>query len=134
MSVNPLFALIGVVAIPGVLVAHWRSGVEKVAEEAGAQHERRARHLFALGTSAAAGKEIRVAGVQNWLRETHWKAWTQRYVPLARARWGSAVAQAVAQALFGAAFVVVVAYAAQGGASASGWSWTMSPSTCRPER
>jgi ATP-binding cassette subfamily B protein len=120
MSVNPLFALIGVVAIPGVLVAHWRSGVEKVAEEAGAQHERRARHLFALGTSAAAGKEIRVAGVQNWLRETHWEAWTQRYVPLARARWGSAVAQAVAQALFGAAFVVVVAYAAQGGVSAAG--------------
>jgi len=120
MSVDPLFALIGAAAVPGLLVTHWRSGVEKAAEEAGAQHERRARHLFALGTSAAAGKEIRVAGVQDWLRERHWESWTRRYVPLARARWVSAALQAAAQALFGAAFVAAVAYTARQGTSAAG--------------
>ena len=120
MSVDPLFALIGAVAVPGVLVAHWRSGVEKTAEESGAQHERRARHLFTLGTSAAAGKEIRVAGVQDWLRERHRESWTLRYVPLARARWTSAAWLAAAQALFGAAFVAAVAYTARQGSSAAG--------------
>jgi ATP-binding cassette subfamily B protein len=119
MSVNPWFGLIGLVAVPGVLVAHWRSGVEKAAEEAGAQHERRARHLFALGTAPGAGKELRVAGVPAWLRENHWAAWTRRYARLARARWTSAAVQAAAQALFGAAFIAVVAYTARAGASAA---------------
>lgn len=119
MSVRPLFGLLGVFAVPGVLVSHWRSGAEKTAEEAGAQHERRARHLFALGTSAAFGMEIRVAGVQDWLRERHWDAWTRRYVPMARARWISAAWQSAAQALFGSSFVVVVAYTARGGVSAA---------------
>jgi ATP-binding cassette subfamily B protein len=120
MTVNPIFGLIGIVAVPGVIVSNWRSGVEKVAEEAGAQDERLARHLFLLGTSASFGKEIRVAGVQNWLRERHWSAWTQRYRLLARARWTSAAYQAATQALFGAAFIAAVAYTAQGGVSAAG--------------
>jgi ATP-binding cassette, subfamily B, bacterial len=119
MSVEPWFGLIGLAAVPGVLVAHWRSGVEKSAEEAGAQHERRARHMFALGTSAEAGKELRVAGIQAWLRETHWAAWTRRYTRLARARWTSAGLQAVAQALFGAAFIAIVAITARQGLSAA---------------
>jgi ATP-binding cassette, subfamily B, bacterial len=120
MSVHPLFGLLGVVAVPGVLVSHWRSGAEKTAEEAGARHERRARHLFSLGTSAAYGNEIRVAGVQHWLRERHWDAWTQRHTLMARARWISAAWQSAAQALFGVAFVAVVAYTARGGVSAAG--------------
>jgi ATP-binding cassette subfamily B protein len=108
MSVNPWFGLLGLAAIPGVLVAHWRSAVEKVAEEGGARHERRARHLFSLGTSAAFGNEIRVAGVQDWLRDQQWAAWTQRYGPLARTRWFSAAWRSAAQALFAASFIVVV--------------------------
>ena len=120
MAVNPLFGLLGVVAVPGVLVSHWRGGAEKTAEEAGAQHERRARHLFSLGITAAYGNEIRVAGVQHWLREHHWEAWRSRYALMARARWISAAWQSAAQALFGAAFVAVVADTARGGAAAAG--------------
>ena len=120
MSVNPWFGLLGLAAVPGVLVSHMRSGAEKVAEEASAEHERRARHLFALGTSAAYGKEIRVAGVQQWLRDQQWTAWSQRYAPLARERWISAVWQAATQTLFGAAFITVVVLAAREHASAAG--------------
>ncbi|MET7300156.1 ABC transporter ATP-binding protein [Embleya sp. NPDC005575] len=120
VSVDPMLGLLGVFAVPGVLVSHWRSGVEKTAEEAGARHERRARHLFSLGTSADAGKEIRVAGVQGWLRENYRQSWRRRYVPLARARWTSAAWQSAAQALFGAAFIAGVAYTARGGVSAAG--------------
>ncbi|MFC9431547.1 ABC transporter ATP-binding protein [Streptomyces sp. NPDC056987] len=120
MSVHPMLGLLGFVAVPGVLVSHWRSGAEKAAEEAGARHERRARHLFTLGTSAAAGKEIRVAGVQRWLRDRYRDDWRRRYVPLARARWTSAAWQSAAQAVLGAAFVAAVAYTARGGVSAAG--------------
>lgn len=120
MSVDPAYGLIGVVAVPGVVVSHWRSGVEKAAEEAGAQHERLARHLFALGTSPGSGKEIRVCGVQHWLREQHWHAWTQRHLLLARARWVSAAYQAATQAIFAAAFVAAVAHTARGGVAAVG--------------
>ncbi|MFC9285748.1 hypothetical protein, partial [Streptomyces sp. NPDC057052] len=67
MSVDPLLGLLGVLALPGILLSHWRSGVDKAVEEAGAQHDRLARHLFSLGVSASAGKEIRVGGVQRWL-------------------------------------------------------------------
>lgn len=119
MSVNLWFGAIGLIALPTVVVAHWRSGVEKTAEEAGAQLERRARHLFALGTSPGAGKELRVAGVQAWLREHHWAAWTQRHVRLAQVRWTSAAAQAAAQALFGMAFIGAVGVTALGGVSAA---------------
>jgi ATP-binding cassette, subfamily B, bacterial len=119
MSVNPLFGLLGVFAVPGVLVSHWRSGAEKAAEEAGARHERLARHLFLLGTTAAHGDEIRVAGVQHWLRDEHWKSWTLRYTPLARTRWVSASWQAAAQTVFGLALLAVVADTARGGTSAA---------------
>jgi ATP-binding cassette, subfamily B, bacterial len=119
MSVHPVFGLLGVVAIPGMMVSHWRSGAEKSAEEAGARHERLARRLFSLGISPAYGSEIRVAGVQEWLRERHRDAWNRRYAPIERARWISAVWQSAAQALFGAAFVAVVAYTARGGVAAA---------------
>ena len=120
MSVNPWFGLLGLAAVPGVLVSHWRSGAEKSAEEAGVEHERRARHLFALGTSAAYGKEIRVAGVQRWLRAEHWAAWSRRHALLARERWISTAWQAAGQALFAVAFIAVVAYTARGHVSAAG--------------
>ncbi|MCG6495352.1 ABC transporter ATP-binding protein [Kitasatospora sp. A2-31] len=119
MSVDPLLGLLGVLAVPGVLVSGWRSGVDKKAEEAGAQHERRARHLFTLATSAAAGKEIRVAGVQRWLHDARHDAWNRRYRPLARSRWTTAVWQAASHALFGAAFVLAVAHVAGGSGSAA---------------
>jgi ATP-binding cassette, subfamily B, bacterial len=112
ISVSPWFGLLGVAAIPGVLVAQWRSAKETAVQEGAARHERRARHLFDLGTSPVNAGEIRVAGVQDWLRDQHWAARTERYVPLARARWVSAVWRTGTQALFAASFLVVVAITA----------------------
>src|SRR6266516_4714723 len=104
-SVHPLLGLLGLFAVPSVLVSNWRGGVEKSAEEAGAQDDRRARHLFALGTGVTAGKELRVAGVQHWVRDGRRAAWGRRYAALARARWTSGLWQGATQALFGAAFI-----------------------------
>ena len=117
MSVNPLFGLLAFAAVPGMWVAARRSGIEKAAEEAAAPHERRARHLFALGTSAPAGREIRVAGVEQWLREEHRAAWARRSAPLSRIRWASTAWSAAGGALFGAAFPAAVVVTVHGGGS-----------------
>lgn len=112
MSVDPLIGLLGAVAVPGVLISHWRSGVDKAVEEAGAQHDQRARHLFSLGVSAAAGKEIRAGGVQQCLRTTQRTAWEQRHVPLSRTKWTTTGWEVLAQAVFAAGFVGAVMYTA----------------------
>ncbi|MCV2458429.1 ABC transporter ATP-binding protein/permease [Streptomyces sp. ICN988] len=111
MSVHPVLGLLALLALPDILVSHRRSAVKKEVEEEAAQDERLARHLFDVATTAGAGKEVRVAGVQGWLRRRHRDAWMRRYVPLARARWISALWQCSSQGLFGGALVAAVAYA-----------------------
>src|SRR5438874_4310086 len=63
MSISPVLALLALFALPTVLTSTWRPGVERRAQEQGAQHDRLARHLFMTGTTAPAGKEVRVTGI-----------------------------------------------------------------------
>jgi ATP-binding cassette subfamily B protein len=109
MSVEPWYGLLGVAAVPSLFVAQWRSAKETTVAERAAPYERRARHLFDLGTVPVNASEIRVAGVQNWLREQHWAAWTDRYALLARTRWASAAWRSGTQLVFAAGFLTVVA-------------------------
>jgi ATP-binding cassette subfamily B protein len=109
MSANPWFGLLGVVAVPAVLVSTWRADAERRAEEAGAQHDRLAKHLFELGTTPGPAKEIRVFGVQDKIVNLRREAWRKRHRPLARARWRTACWQAAAHALFGLAFLAAIA-------------------------
>ncbi|MDQ3107847.1 MAG: ABC transporter ATP-binding protein/permease, partial [Actinomycetota bacterium] len=112
MSVHPALVLLAVVAVPTVWTASWRSGVERVVEERGAQHFRRARHLFLLGTTAPAGKEIRIARVQDRLVEGRRVAWDARFRPMVRARWITAAWQTGSWAVFGAGFVGAIVFVA----------------------
>ncbi|MEV0678876.1 ABC transporter ATP-binding protein [Actinosynnema sp. NPDC050436] len=114
VSVEPLLGLLVLFAVPTVVVTNRRAAVEKDTEERGAQSRRLARHLFVLGSTAAPGKEVRVAGVQRRLRDQRHEAWLRSYAPLARQRWISAGWQAGAWALFAAAFVGAVAHVASG--------------------
>ncbi|MFC0545784.1 ABC transporter ATP-binding protein [Kutzneria chonburiensis] len=109
MAANPWFGLLGVVAVPAVLVSTLRANAERRAEEAGAQHDRLAKHLFELGTTPGPAKEIRVFGVQNKIVTLRREAWRKRHRPLARARWQTAGWQAAAHALFGLAFLAAIA-------------------------
>jgi len=111
MSANPWFGLLGVAAVPAVLVSTLRANAERRAEEAGAQHDRLAKHLFELGTTPSPAKEIRVFGVQNKIVTLRREAWRERHRPLARARWQTAGWQAAAHALFGLAFLAAIASA-----------------------
>src|SRR6266849_3306716 len=119
-SIHPALILLVVFTIPTVLTSTWRPGVERSAQERGAQTSRLARHLFTIATTAAPGKEVRVTGIgERLVSERRW-AWECWYGPVAAARWGSAFWHALAWAVFGLAYVGAVVFVSSGlGASAS---------------
>ena len=112
--VHPALVLLVVFAVPTVVAATWRPGVERAAEERAAPHSRLARHLFLLGTTAAPGKEVRVTGNGPRLVETRRAQWRQWYEPMASARWVTARWNCLAWAVFGAGYVGAVVFTAAG--------------------
>jgi ATP-binding cassette subfamily B protein len=113
-SISPVLVLLAAFAAPTVVTSSWRPGVERRAQEAAAPHNRLARHLFVTATTAAPGKEVRVTGIGPDLVEQRRAAWEAWYRPVAAARWGSAVWQTLAWAVFGAAYAGAVVYVAAG--------------------
>ncbi len=113
-SIDPRLMLLVVFALPTVLSSAWRPGVERQVEERSAQHNRLAEHMFATATSATAAKEVRVTGIGDDLadrRRTEWQRW---FVPVARARWGTAISHSVAWAIFGLGYVGAVVFVVVG--------------------
>jgi ATP-binding cassette, subfamily B, bacterial len=120
-TVNPVLILLVLFALPTVAATSWRPAVERTAQERGAQADRLARHLFLLSTTASAGKELRVLGIDGELTGRRRAAWEQWYGPLAAARTRSSLWYAAGWAVFGAAYVAAVVLVATGPhASASG--------------
>ncbi|MGV3759855.1 MAG: ATP-binding cassette domain-containing protein, partial [Actinomycetota bacterium] len=113
-SIHPALLLLGAFALPTAATAAWRPKVERAAEEAGAPSKRLAVHLFTTATTAPPGKEVRVAGIGPRLAAERRAAWERWYGPVAAARWGSALWNSLAWALFGAAYVGAVVFVATG--------------------
>jgi ATP-binding cassette, subfamily B, bacterial len=113
-SIHPALMLLAVFAVPTVLTSTWRPGVERVAQERGAQSNRLARHLFTIATTAPPGKEVRVTGIGERLVSDRRAAWEHWYWPVARARWGSAMWHALAWAIFGFAYVGAIVFVSSG--------------------
>jgi ATP-binding cassette, subfamily B, bacterial len=114
MSIHPALALLAVFAVPTVLASTWRPGVERRAQERGAQPMRLARHLFTTATTAAPGKEVRITGIGPRLLRTRRDKWEEWYGPVANARWGSAAWHTLAWAVFGGAYVGAVVFVSAG--------------------
>ncbi|MCA1682804.1 MAG: ATP-binding cassette domain-containing protein, partial [Actinobacteria bacterium] len=114
VSIHPALALLALFAVPTVLTSTWRPGVEREAQERGARHERLARHLFALATTAPPGKEVRVTGIGRRLAGGRREAWERWYRPVAATRWASALWHTLAWALFGGAYVAAVVFVSSG--------------------
>ena len=112
MSVHPALALLGLFALPTVLASAWRPGVERAAEERGAPQNRLARHLFVTATTAAPGKEVRVARIGDRLVADRRAAWERWFAPVAEARRGTAIWNTLAWSIFGAGFLGAVAFVA----------------------
>jgi ATP-binding cassette subfamily B protein len=113
-QVDPALVLLLVFALPTVLTATWRPGVERGVQDRTAPDARLARHLFVLGTTAAPGKEVRVTGNGDDLVRARRAAWVRGNVPLARARWVTAFWNSLAWAVFAGAYVVAIVFTAVG--------------------
>src|SRR5205085_10385594 len=107
-------ALLAAFALPTVVTSTWRPGVERAAQERGAQSDRLARHLFLTATTAAPGKEVRVTGIGPRLMHDRRQAWENWYREVSVARWGSAAWHALAWAVFGLAYVGSVVFVSSG--------------------
>ncbi len=113
-SIHPGLVLLALFAVPTVMTSTWRPAVERAASERGAQPNRLSRHLFTVATTAAPGKEVRVARIGNLLAAKRREAWERGYGPISAARWGSAFWHTLAWAVFGAAYVGAVVFVASG--------------------
>ncbi len=113
VSIHPALALLAVFALPTVLSATWRPGVERVIEERGASAQRLARHLFDTATTAPPGKEVRVTRIGARLVARRREAWERWYQPMSRARFASAGWHALGWAIFGAAYVAAVVFVSE---------------------
>ena len=114
MSVHASLGLIVVLAVPILFTATWRPAVERVVEESVAPHDRQARHVFTLGTTAPAGKEVRLAGIGARLTSDRADEWGQWYAPMGAVRWRTAAWHAAAWAIFGLGYVGAIVYVAKG--------------------
>ncbi|HJT88473.1 MAG TPA: hypothetical protein VJ732_11470, partial [Bryobacteraceae bacterium] len=112
--VHPALLLLGACALPTAVASFWRPDVERQAQERGAQAERLSRHLFQVATTAAPGKEVRVLGIADQIVRDRRAAWERWYGPIARARWGTALWNALAWAIFGGAYAAAVVFVVWG--------------------
>jgi ATP-binding cassette, subfamily B, bacterial len=110
VSIHPALILLVVFAVPTVLTSTWRPGVERVAQERGAQTNRLARHLFTIATTAPPGKEVRVTGIGERLVTERRAAWQRWYAAVAASRRGSALWHALAWAIFGLAYAGAIVF------------------------
>jgi ATP-binding cassette subfamily B protein len=113
-SIHPALILLVVFAVPTVLTSSWRPGIERSAQERGAQTNRLAHHLFTIATTGPAGKEVRVTGIGQRLVTERRAAWERWYGPVAASRRDSALWHALAWALFGFAYVGAVVFVSSG--------------------
>src|SRR3954467_12014371 len=113
-SIHPALILLLAFAIPTVYTSTWRPVVERQVSERSAQPNRLARHLFALATSAASGKDVRVTRIGDRLVRDRRAAWERGYVPMAAERWRTAAWHTAAWAIFGAGYVGAVVFVAWG--------------------
>ncbi|HEX7131010.1 MAG TPA: ABC transporter ATP-binding protein [Iamia sp.] len=118
-TVHPGLLVLGLAAIPPVLVTARRGRVESRAWEAAAAERRRARHLFVLGTEAASAKELRAAGATKAVAADRDEAWTAFVEPMRVVRIRSGGAQTLSWCLFAATFVVSVVVVTDGSGPAA---------------
>ena len=120
VSIHPGLALLALCALPTVMTASWRPAVERAAEQAGAQAQRLARHLFDTATTASPGKDVRVTGIGGRLVRDRRAAWERWYGPVAAARWASAGWHALGWSVFGAGYVGAIVFVTTGSRTSPG--------------
>jgi ATP-binding cassette subfamily B protein len=87
LTADPRMLLVVIAGIPAVIIARWTTRWQTAADDAAAQPSRHVKHLLELATEPGPGSEIRVFGLQRWLRDatdTATRRWLDLRVTLAR--------------------------------------------------
>jgi ATP-binding cassette subfamily B protein len=87
MTADPRMLLVVLAGIPTVLTTRWTTRWQQAADDAAAEPSRHVKHLLNLATQPGSGAEIRVFGLQRWLRDSAAAAtrrWLDLRVALAR--------------------------------------------------
>ncbi len=113
-SVHPALVLLFVFALPAVWTSTWRPSIERRVEESVIANVRLSRHLFMLGTTASAGKEVRVTGTGEWLVAQRADAWERSSAPIKKVRLATALWHAGAWAVFGTAYAGAIVFVSSG--------------------
>ncbi|HEX4679358.1 MAG TPA: ABC transporter ATP-binding protein [Gaiellaceae bacterium] len=108
VAVSPWLLLLPLFAIPPLLGGHYANAISERARVACAQDQRLGRHLLRLATTAEAGKEIRVFGLQDELRGRDQTLWERTSNRLWRASLRGTVVGMLGQLLFAAGYVGAV--------------------------
>ncbi|MCA1696837.1 MAG: ABC transporter ATP-binding protein/permease, partial [Actinobacteria bacterium] len=111
-SVNPLLLAVPLFAIPSLWAGAKAERIRQAALESTADQARRARQLFELATSPAAGKELRVFGVGNELLSRHQADWSHVDKLLDTAARRGMVWEAVSWLVFSAGYAAAIALVA----------------------
>jgi ATP-binding cassette subfamily B protein len=111
-SIDPALVWLMMFALPAFWVSTWRPAVERRVEESVIAHNRLARHLFVLGTTAPPAKEVRVTNTGDWLIKERRAAWERYYRPVSKVRWVTAAWHTAAWAMFAGAYVAAIVYVA----------------------
>ncbi len=118
-TVHPAMFLLGVAALPPVLVAAGVGRRVSAVWEGEAANRRLARHLFVLHTEAPSAKELRVSGATKAVAADRVAAWDEFQRPLQRIRLRSGLAQTAAWTVFATAFVATIAISSRNARDAS---------------
>ncbi len=113
-TIHPVLLLLGLFGLPMIATAAWRPGVERKTEEEVAAHNRLARHLFLIGTTAAPGKEVRLQRLGPSLVKRRSQSWQQWYGPTSHAQYVTALWSSGAWAIFALAYVAAIVFVATG--------------------
>lgn len=119
-SVDPALALLGLFALPPVIVASWCADKARRRQEKVASHNRLARHLFVLATEAGSAKELRTSRSTRMVLERQQRERATWYRAVAAARWRSAAWQSLSWLLFGMAYTVALLLVVQSPAFSPG--------------
>jgi ATP-binding cassette subfamily B protein len=113
LRLQPALLVLPLCGLPSLATAARAQRLAQAAQERSVEHLRRGQHLFEVGMSAMAGKEIRVFGLGETLRERYRAEAGAVIAVRQRAQRAGALVQLLGQVIFTAGYVGAVALMAE---------------------
>ncbi|HVX46991.1 MAG TPA: ABC transporter ATP-binding protein [Mycobacteriales bacterium] len=108
-QVNPILLILPVAGLVSFFAGKRTRDLQVAAENETSESERLRRHLFDVGTSASAGKELRIFGLADELLGRHRRASDTVISRINRAEWKGAALQGIDALISGAAQIGAIA-------------------------